>query len=849
MEAPQAPAQQFFGDMAPAIMEKLSLSKLTLASGACKSMQTTAAKDLVTEARQPTKATEPPRATLTHASKGSVQLEYFQMPRSSLSLRDVIKQTPKPKGKTEFSSIHIVTTGSSSVGETFVAQANDVENPFSVYHLAAQLDTPAQEYNAIFEIGSKLILNKADRASLLLFVSDDESNLDGFSALIGMLPFRGVSTALYTLREDYMDLEQLHFKTPSGVFEFDSGDCCRMGMCAVAAVYGPLPSRTFSTFISAWDPVPAHEGADSVILPFKIASMKLPMMTYTGAYADGVVTLAEKLMGYYAERSQDFFPVVSCGETCDALGYGSDVIEALEERGHAGYYYSHKSGETFKRPDTYGHPELLDQIKAAKDANKKVVIIAVGGGVNGNCTGQIAAMVAADFIEVPTTPMHYNDATTSAKKAFSLVVDNKILSKNILGAFYLPKLVYCINESLLTISSANAHATVGEATKTMNMLGIADSKVGIRDYSNIMGGREFASDFTKILSCVEGFESLIRFIQDERTLAAKQEIVDLGKRIAHRRQDRSVFAIQEVKEMCKQRRQLMHEFRALFADLPDADAVNEFMTTINVEIVKAKAMFLSESDPFEKYRALLFEYAHTLGHGVEAVMNGMYQRAEAQGIDCTNALRLHGQCVGMAVLWAGQMSSNLGVLEGRGLQLHQSFVYLFNRFGGFSFGPLRDLMDTLGVTKAEFVEGVLEVVRRDNKRGYTKCGCGKSVDQLVACRPGKMMRSDDPNAELRYLVEVDEKWQQDVLEMAFDREFDMVADLKEGQLEFKPQLEGRDTRSLEVAQSIKEGLVDMYIEAEKEKPVIQPVTRRTSRRPPQSVAVNTVAARAEVTTK
>ena len=47
------------------------------------------------------------------------------------------------------------------------------------------------------------------------------------------------------------------------------------------------------------------------------------------------------------------------------------------------------------------------------------------------------------------------------------------------------------------------------------------------------------------------------------------------------------------------------------------------------EIVLAKAMFLAYADPFEKYRALLFEYAHTLGHGVEAYCNLAYQMAKA----------------------------------------------------------------------------------------------------------------------------------------------------------------------------------------------------------------------------
>ena len=38
-------------------------------------------------------------------------------------------------------------------------------------------------------------------------------------------------------------------------------------------------------------------------------------------------------------------------------------------------------------------------------------------------------------------------------------------------------------------------------------------------------------------------------------------------------------------------------------------------------------MILAYSDPFEKYRALLFEYAHTLGLGVEAFTTDLYLKA------------------------------------------------------------------------------------------------------------------------------------------------------------------------------------------------------------------------------
>lgn len=265
----------------------------------------------------------------------------------------------------------------------------------------------------------------------------------------------------------------------------------------------------------------------------------------------------------------------------------------------------------------------------------------------------------------------------------------------------------------------------------------------------------------------------------------------------------------------------MKSYRQHFTKMDEVKkkSILSFLTTINREIVCAKAMFLAYSDPFEKYRALLFEYAHTLGHGVEAFANDLYLKAKNSGIEVSeDALRLHGQCVGMAVLWAGEMSKDLGKLEGEGFKLHQSFPYLFNRAGGFSFGPLRNLCDELNVEKEEFCEKVLQVVRRDNKRGYCNCSDpNKSVDQLVTGRPGKMLRSDDPNAEVRYLVEVDEEWQKNVLEKAFDGYFDKVADLQNGKLHFRssaPITKNRDllsSSSAEVASFIRSQLLKAYV--------------------------------------
>jgi len=535
------------------------------------------------------------------------------------------------------------------------------------------------------------------------------------------------------------------------------------------------------------------------------------MVSHNAEYSEALCALASTVKSHFAENS--FFPIVSCGESCDALGYGQDVLDSM---GLPGFLFTHRSGETYKRYDNYCSTELFEGIAVARAAGRIPVILAVGGGVNGNSIGLIAAMTGSAFIEVPTTPMHFNDATTSAKKAFSLVVDDKILSKNILGAFYLPKLVFCVNEMLLTSSSANIHATIGESTKTMNMLGMAGSATGARDYHNILGASEFASNTISIVRTAGGFSRLVKFVSSPTFVASKAEVLRLGREIVHLRKElENDKAVQgKLADLLHSRFTKMRELRAQFHSMPEEEkaSIKEFLTVVNREIVAAKAMFLAYSDPFEKYRALLFEYAHTLGHGVEAFANGLYARCRTEGVPIPDeALRLHGQCVGMAVLWAGRMSRDLGMLDGVGLQLHQALGYLFNRHNGFSFKPLRDLCDAVGVSKAEFCEGVLSVVRRDNKRGYVaSADPSKSVDQLVSGRPGKMARSDDVNAELRYLVEVDEDWQCKVLYEAFAGEFDKVADLHSGELVFADASSPCQSSVEDVADFIYSRLAQMY---------------------------------------
>jgi 3-dehydroquinate synthetase len=723
--------------------------------------------------------------TIPERVLNDVSVPYFNAPAQcncgegvNVTMDTLLDTTPLPKGSFSFSSVHMVVAdgvGAKNMAERLQSQRCAQQKQISLYSWPAlDRDDVAGEYEAIFQITSDIVLNGANRESLLVFVAEsgDATEL-AIATMLGMLPFRGMQVAFLSPCKYYVD-PTASLRTPSGLFEYNAAQPARMARNPIAAIFGPLPDRTFTCHMDSWSPLKPAPLPEEKPAPFKIGALELPMVTFEGKYAAGVDRLASLLIAHFG---QDFFPVVAAGQTVHGLGYAKDISAALEKSNVPGYYFTHASGESFKRPDAYGKPELLKTMANAKREGRRVVIIAVGGGVNGNSMGTIAALTGADMVEVPTTLMHYNDATTSAKKAFSLVVDGQILSKNILGAFYLPQLVFCISETFLTLSSSSIHAAVGEATKTMSMLGNVKSRAGERDFHNILGGSEFASDFTKIIKRVQGFERLVLFIQETKGL--KEKAVALGNAL-------SSCSGQEAAEMQWQRKVVLDKLREKFHQgLPDSDRkqIISFLTTINEEVIKAKAMFLAYSDPFEKYRALLFEYAHTLGHGIEAFMNGLYRRAEALNIDYEDAFRLHGQCVGMAVILAGEMSKSLGHLSGQGYLAHQSLVYLFNRFGGYDFMPLRKLCMELSVSQEEFCEGVLKVVRRDNKRGYCKCEPGSSVDQLVQNRPGCLLRSSDASAELRYLVEISEESQRKVLETAFEGAFDNVLVLGESGLE------------------------------------------------------------------
>ncbi|KUJ82883.1 3-dehydroquinate synthase [Microbulbifer flavimaris] len=116
-------------------------------------------------------------------------------------------------------------------------------------------------------------------------------------------------------------------------------------------------------------------------------------------------------------------------------------------------------GEAFKNLDTLNR--IFDALLERRH-NRSTTLIALGGGVVGDMTGFAAASYqrGVDFIQVPTTLLSQVDSSVGGKTGV-----NHPLGKNMIGAFYQPRLVLADMDSLSTLPPREFSAGVAEVIK------------------------------------------------------------------------------------------------------------------------------------------------------------------------------------------------------------------------------------------------------------------------------------------------------------------------------------------------------------------------------------------------
>lgn len=126
--------------------------------------------------------------------------------------------------------------------------------------------------------------------------------------------------------------------------------------------------------------------------------------------------------------------------------YGKKALNSLR---NAGYHniisYVFPAGEESKNGQTY--LAMLNFLAESK-LTRSDCIVALGGGVVGDMTGFVAAtyLRGIDYVQVPTTVLAAVDSSVGGKTAIDLPA-----GKNLVGAFYQPKLVLCDIDTLDTL--------------------------------------------------------------------------------------------------------------------------------------------------------------------------------------------------------------------------------------------------------------------------------------------------------------------------------------------------------------------------------------------------------------
>ncbi len=139
--------------------------------------------------------------------------------------------------------------------------------------------------------------------------------------------------------------------------------------------------------------------------------------------------------------------------------HGVKLAAALKKAGYAVKIVNVPEGEASK--SAAQALRLIEQI-ASHDVDRKIFIIALGGGVIGDLTGFVAATYkrGVPYIQVPTTLLAQIDSAIGGKTAIDLKY-----GKNLVGAFYQPRLVYADTKVLKTLTRRQIQNGLAEAVK------------------------------------------------------------------------------------------------------------------------------------------------------------------------------------------------------------------------------------------------------------------------------------------------------------------------------------------------------------------------------------------------
>lgn len=166
------------------------------------------------------------------------------------------------------------------------------------------------------------------------------------------------------------------------------------------------------------------------------------------------------------ERSGELIAAVTSARSCAVITdsnvqplYAKTVCDSLGNMGINVHLYTFPAGEQSKNLATYG--QILEFL-AQNKLTRSDFIVALGGGVTGDMAGFAAATYqrGVDYIQIPTTFLAASDSSVGGKTAVDLPS-----GKNLVGAFWQPRLVICDTDTFKTLPEDTFADGVAETVK------------------------------------------------------------------------------------------------------------------------------------------------------------------------------------------------------------------------------------------------------------------------------------------------------------------------------------------------------------------------------------------------
>jgi len=164
---------------------------------------------------------------------------------------------------------------------------------------------------------------------------------------------------------------------------------------------------------------------------------------------------------------------------------------------------------------------------AAFDRKKKVFIIAFGGGVIGDLAGLIAAIYkrGVPYVQVPTTLLAQVDSAIGGKTALDMAC-----GKNLIGAFYQPRLVLSDVRLLDSLSPRQIRSGLAEVIKYGIIKDPELFSFIEREYRGILAHKN--APLEHIVKCCSAIKARV-VEQDEREEREIRTILNFGHTVGH----------------------------------------------------------------------------------------------------------------------------------------------------------------------------------------------------------------------------------------------------------------------------------------------------------------------------